>query len=177
MRGVTRPRPDPASFSPCRGALAAELERICGPDGVVTHPHALRTYESDGLLQYAVTPGVVVLPETADQVQRVVRACHDAEVPWVARGAGSGLSGGALPHEEGVLIVLSRMRRILEVDLANQRVVVEPGVTNLAVSHAVAPTHFYPPDPLARSSARSAATWPRTPAARTASSTASRPTT
>jgi glycolate oxidase len=68
-------------------------------------------------------------------------------VPWVARGSGTGLSGGALPHEEGVLIVLSRLRRVLEVDLANQRVVVEPGVTNLEVSKAVGPSHFYPPDP------------------------------
>jgi glycolate oxidase len=127
--------------------LVAELERICGAGNVVTHPHALRTYESDGLLQYAVTPGAVVLPETADQVREVVRVCHRNEIPWVARGAGSGLSGGALPVEEGVLLVLSRMTRILEVDLPNQRVVVEPGVTNLAVSHAVAPDHFYPPDP------------------------------
>ena len=129
------------------GALTAALERICGPDHVVTHRHALRTYESDGLLQYAVTPGVAVLPDTAEQVAGVVRACHDAGVPWVARGAGSGLSGGALPLEEGVLIVLSRMRRIVEVDLPNQRVVAEPGVTNVAISQAVAPTHFYPPDP------------------------------
>jgi glycolate oxidase len=128
-------------------ALAAELERICGSGNVVTHPQALRTYESDGLLQYAVTPGVVVLPESAEQVRAVVRACRDAEVPWVARGAGSGLSGGALPVEDGVLLVLAKMRRILDVDLDNQRVVVEPGVTNIAVSHAVGPTHFYPPDP------------------------------
>ena len=124
-----------------------ELELICGADQVVTHPHAKRTYESDGLLQYAVTPRVVVLPDSADQVQGVVRLCHEEQVPWVARGAGSGLSGGAVPTEDGVLIVLSRMRRILEVDLDNQRVVVEPGVTNMAVSHAVGPTHFYPPDP------------------------------
>src|SRR5436305_124270 len=128
-------------------ALAAELERICGAGNLVTHPHALRTYESDGLLQYAATPRLAVLPETAAQVQRVVRACFEAEVPWVARGAGSGLSGGALPVEDGVLIVLSKLRRVLEVDLDNQRVVVEPGVTNIAVSQAVAPTHFYPPDP------------------------------
>ncbi len=127
--------------------LIPELQRICGSDHVVTHPHELRTYESDGLLQYAATPGAVVLPETPQQVQAVVRACHEREVPWVARGAGSGLSGGALPVEEGVLLVLSRMNRILEVDLENQRVVVEPGVTNIAVSHAVAPDHFYPPDP------------------------------
>jgi glycolate oxidase len=128
-------------------AFVAELERVCGAEFVVTHPHAKRTYESDGLLQYAVTPRVVVLPGDADQVQRIVRLCHENEVPWVARGAGSGLSGGAVPHEDGVLLVLSRMRRILEVDIDNQRVVVEPGVTNLAVSAAVAPTHFYPPDP------------------------------
>ena len=76
-----------------------------------------------------------------------MRACHRAEVPFVARGAGSGLSGGALPVAEGVLIALTRMRRILDVDLANQRVVVEPGVTNIDVSKAVGPSHFYPPDP------------------------------
>jgi glycolate oxidase len=127
--------------------LVAELERICGGGNVVTHPHALRTYESDGLLQYAVVPRVAVLPDTAEQVRDVVRACHREQVPWVARGAGSGLSGGALPVEEGVLIVLTRLRRIVEVDLPNQRVVAEPGVTNLAISHAVAPTHFFPPDP------------------------------
>ena len=127
--------------------LLRQLERICGDDHVVTHPHALRTYESDGLLQYHVTPRVAVLPGTADEVREVVVACHGAGVPWVARGAGSGLSGGALPVEEGVLIVLTRLHRLLEVDLANQRVVVEPGVTNVAVSHAVAPTHFFPPDP------------------------------
>jgi glycolate oxidase len=118
-----------------------------GGDQLLTHDHQLRTYESDGLLQYAVTPGLVVLPGSGDEVQRVVQACFDAQVPWVARGAGSGLSGGALPVEDGVLIALSRLRRILEVDLPNQRVVVEPGVTNLAVSKAVGPSHFYPPDP------------------------------
>jgi glycolate oxidase len=127
--------------------LVAELARICGDGNVVTHPHALRTYESDGLLQYAVVPRAAVLPDTAEQVRDVVRACHRAGVPWVARGAGSGLSGGALPVEEGVLVVLTRLRRILEVDLVNQRVVAEPGVTNLAISHAVAPDHFFPPDP------------------------------
>src|SRR4051794_37647355 len=129
------------------GALVGELERICGSDWVVTHPHALRTYESDGLLQYATVPRAAVLPASADEVQQVVRACHAAGVPWVARGAGSGLSGGALPVEEGVLVVMSRMNRILDVDLENQRVVVEPGVTNLSVSQAVGPDHFYPPDP------------------------------
>jgi glycolate oxidase len=127
--------------------LIQRLGEIAGDEHVVTHPHQLRTYESDGLLQYRVSPRAVVLPGSAQEVRQVVRACFESSVPWVARGAGTGLSGGALPHEEGVLIVLSRLRRIIEVDLENQRIVVEPGVTNLEVSRAVGPTHFYPPDP------------------------------
>ena len=107
----------------------------------------MRTYESDGLLQYAQAPDAVVLPGSAEEVRDVVRACHAAEVPWVARGAGTGLSGGALPVADGILIALARMRRVIEVDLPNQRVVVEPGVTNSDVSRAVAPRYFYPPDP------------------------------
>jgi glycolate oxidase len=129
------------------GPLVAELRRAVGAEHVFTHEHQLRTYESDGLLQYAVTPGAVVLPGSTDEVRKVLWACHQAGVPFVARGAGSGLSGGALPVEDGVLVSLTRMRRVLEVDLANQRVVVEPGVTNIAVSQAVAPDHFFPPDP------------------------------
>jgi glycolate dehydrogenase FAD-linked subunit len=127
--------------------LIEKLRRICGDENVVTEHHALRTYESDGLLQYAAVPKAAVLPGTGDEVAAVVRACHEAGVPWVARGSGSGLSGGALPLEDGVLVVLSRLRRILEVDLDNQRVVCEPGVTNVAITAAVGPSHFYPPDP------------------------------
>jgi glycolate oxidase len=129
------------------GSLISRLRAACGDDHVLTDHHQLRTYESDGLLQYAVVPRAAALPASAEEVVAVVRACHEHGVPWVARGSGSGLSGGALPVEEGVLIVLSRLRRILEVDLPNQRVVCEPGVSNSAVSAAVGPTHFYPPDP------------------------------
>jgi len=127
--------------------LIARLERICGSDYVLTHEHALATYRSDGLGQYRQTPVAAALPGTAAEVQQVVRACYEAEVPWVARGAGTGLSGGALPVAEGVLIVLARLRRIVSVELEDSRVVVEPGVTNLAVSRVAGPTHFYPPDP------------------------------
>ncbi|MGI8427760.1 MAG: FAD-linked oxidase C-terminal domain-containing protein [Solirubrobacteraceae bacterium] len=127
--------------------LVARLEEICGVEHVLTHPHALATYRSDGLKHYRQTPVAAVLPGSAEEVQRVVRACFDDGVPWVARGAGTGLSGGALPVAAGVLIVLARLRRILSVNLDDARVVVEPGVTNLAVSRAVSPTHFYPPDP------------------------------
>ena len=94
-----------------------------------------------------MVPAAAVLPGTAEQVQAVVAACARASVPWVARGAGSGLSGGALPVKNGVLLVLSRMKRILEIDLDNGRVCVEPGVTNSEVSAAVGPAFFYPPDP------------------------------
>jgi len=127
--------------------LVSQLESICGAEHVLTHPHELATYRSDGLAHYRQVPVAAVLPGTAEEVRRVVRTCYEAEVPWVARGSGTGLSGGALPVQEGVLIVLARLRRVLSVDLEDSRVVVEPGVTNLAVSRAVSPTHFYPPDP------------------------------
>ena len=129
------------------GQLISRLQGICGTEHVLTHEHALATYQSDGLAQYRQRPLAAVLPGTANEVRSIVRACFESGVPWVARGAGTGLSGGALPHAEGVLIVLARMRRILAVELEDARVVAEPGVTNLAISRAVAPTHFYPPDP------------------------------
>jgi glycolate oxidase len=124
-----------------------ELRRIVGDEWVLTDAQELRTYGSDGLLQYEVTPRVAVLPGGADEVRAVVALCAAHGLPWVARGAGSGLSGGALPVADGLLIVLSRLTRILEVDLDNGRVLVEPGVTNAAVSAAVGPHFFYPPDP------------------------------
>jgi glycolate dehydrogenase FAD-linked subunit len=127
--------------------LVARLVEICGREQVLTHPDALATYRSDGLAHYRQTPLAAVLPGSGAEVQAVVRTCFEAQVPWVARGAGTGLSGGALPVADGVLIVLARLRRILSVELDDARVVVEPGVTNLAISKAVAPTHFYPPDP------------------------------
>ena len=128
-------------------ALAAELRAICGDAHVLTHPHQLRTYESDALLHLRAPTGLVVLPGTADEVRRVVQALDRWETPWVARGAGTGLSGGALPVPDGVVVALSRLRRILDVDRENARVVCEPGVANLAVTRAVSPTHFFPPDP------------------------------
>lgn len=130
-----------------RNDLVTALQRVVGADWTYTDPHELRTYESDGLLQYRALPRVAVLPGSGDEVRDVVALCAAAEVPWVARGAGSGLSGGALPVEDGVLLVLTRLNRILEVDLDNARVCVEPGVTNAAVSAAVGPDFFYPPDP------------------------------
>jgi glycolate oxidase len=141
--------PTPATTpSPAISSLIPGLTEICGPEAVVTDPMELRTYESDGLTSYRCSPGIVVLPETAVQVAAVVRACARAGVPFVARGSGTGLSGGALPRADGVLIVTARMRKIIEVDPASRRAIVEPGVTNLAVTKAAEPYGlFYAPDP------------------------------
>jgi glycolate dehydrogenase FAD-linked subunit len=93
--------------------LAARLRDVLGPEGVITDRQQLRTYECDGLAHYKVIPALVTFPQTAKQCAAVVRACVDAGVPYVARGSGTGLSGGALPHADGVLIVTSQMRAIL----------------------------------------------------------------
>jgi glycolate oxidase len=128
--------------------LIDRLEPLLSPSGIISSREQLRTYECDGLTGYRAIPLLVVLPETAEQVQGVVRVCHEEGVPFVARGSGTGLSGGALPVETGIVISLARMRRILEVDIPNQRVVVEPGVINLWVTEQVAPEgYYYAPDP------------------------------
>ena len=129
-------------------ALVPRMRDICGAGNVITDPLDLRTYECDGLTSHRCVPALVVLPGSAAEVAAVVALCAQAGVPFVARGSGTGLSGGALPHESGVLIVMSRMRAIVEIDPVSRRAVVEPGVTNLAVSKAAAPFGlFYAPDP------------------------------
>jgi glycolate oxidase len=131
-----------------RAELIARMTTVVGRQGVVSERNQLRTYECDGLAAFRVIPGLVVLPETAEQVRGAVRVCHELDVPFVARGSGTGLSGGALPVSDGVLIVLSRMRRIHEIDIPNLRAVLEPGVINLEVTKAVAPRgYYYAPDP------------------------------
>jgi glycolate oxidase len=128
--------------------LAAQFRTIVDREAVITDRQQLRTYECDGLTVYRSTPAIAVLPATAEQVAAIVRACVEAGVPYVARGSGTGLSGGALPAADGVLIVTTRMRRIVEVDAANQRAVVEPGVVNLDVTRAAAAHgYYYAPDP------------------------------
>jgi len=128
--------------------LAERLRTEIGRANVLTDRQQLRTYECDGLAVYKVMPALVALPDNVDQVAAVVGACVEAGVPYVARGSGTGLSGGALPHADGVLIVTSKLRSILEVDPDNQRAVVEPGVINLDVTRAAAPHgYYYAPDP------------------------------
>ncbi len=128
--------------------LTARLRGRLDDSAVITDEARRRTYECDGLAAYAVVPGLVVLAHDADDVQTVLALCHELGVPFVARGSGTGLSGGALPHSEGVLVVLSQMREILDVDPAAQRAVVQPGVLNLDVTVAAAPHgYYYAPDP------------------------------
>jgi glycolate oxidase len=132
--------------------ILEELHGILGPQGVISSSEELRTYECDGLTNFRVIPSAVILPETTEQVQAVVRVCHRERIPFVARGSGTGLSGGALPVKDGIVICLARMKRIIEVDLPNARMVVEPGVINLEVTGRVAPADFfYAPDPSSQS--------------------------
>lgn len=129
-------------------AFAEQLRPVLGEDAVITDHQRLRTYECDGLTHYKVVPALVVLAESTEHVATVVMACAGRGIPFVARGSGTGLSGGALPHAEGVLIVMSKMRRILEIDRDNQRAVVEPGVINLQLTREALPQgYYYAPDP------------------------------
>jgi glycolate oxidase len=132
--------------------ILQEFRAVVGPRGLISSPEQLRTYECDGLTNFRVMPSAVFLPRSTEQVQAIVRICHRERIPFVARGSGTGLSGGALPIENGVVISLARMNRILEVDFPNARVVVEPGVINLDVTARVQPQdYFYAPDPSSQS--------------------------
>ncbi len=131
-----------------RRQIVRALNAIVPGEGVISTEREMKPYQSDGLTAYHQLPMVVVLPETTDQVCRVLRYCHQQRVKVVPRGAGTSLSGGALPLGDGVLLGMSKFNRIREIDLANRVVVVEPGVTNLAVSQAVEHAGFYyAPDP------------------------------
>src|SRR5678809_13636 len=128
--------------------LVGEFKRICGTDAVLREPLQLLTYECDALPHLREKPALVVLPGSAAEVQAIVRLCAREGVPFVARGHGTGLSGGALPVPGGVVISLARLNRVLDVDIPNRRVTVEPGVTNLEITRQVAPYGFYyAPDP------------------------------
>ena len=129
-------------------AFLAELRRIAGKDSVFAEPLELLTYECDALTHLRETPAAVVTPTSAAQVQAIVRLCARERVPFVPRGHGTGLSGGALPVKDGLVIALSRLNRVLAVDVPNRRVTVEPGVTNLEITRQVQPFgYYYAPDP------------------------------
>ena len=131
-----------------RAKIVAALRRIVPGEGVVEEEAGRRVYESDGLTAYRALPLVAVLPETVAEVQRVLAYCHANDVKVVVRGAGTSLSGGALPLEDGVLMSMMKFNRIKDIDFDNRCAVVEPGVTNLAITTAVEHRGFYyAPDP------------------------------
>src|SRR6187402_1083164 len=131
-----------------RDRIVTALRSIVPGEGVIAGEREMRPYEADGLTAYRQLPFVVVLPETTEQVARVLRYCHDNAIRVVPRGAGTSLSGGALPLADGVLLGMGKFNRVREIDFDNRVAVVEPGVTNLAISQAVAHEGFYyAPDP------------------------------
>ncbi|MGN8024218.1 FAD-linked oxidase C-terminal domain-containing protein [Phyllobacterium sp. 22229] len=147
MSGLVMPKADAATMSR-RKEIVAALQAIVPGEGVVDVASAMRAFESDALTAYRQLPLVVVLPQTVRQVSQILKYCHDNNVKVVPRGSGTSLSGGALPLEDAVLLVMSRFNRILEIDYPNRVAVVQPGVTNLGITKAVEHEGFYyAPDP------------------------------
>src|ERR1700729_2082840 len=144
---IKMPAPDQAVLGR-RSTIVEALRAIVPGEGVIDTPAEMLPYESDGLMAYRQPPMVVVLPETTKQVSELLAYCHGEGIKVVPRGAGTSLSGGALPLEDGVLLGMAKFNRIKDIDFDNRVAVVEPGVTNLAVSNAVAHAGFYyAPDP------------------------------
>lgn len=144
---VAMPLPDKTALAR-RREIAAALRQFVPGEGVIEAPVEMRAYETDGLTAYRQMPLVVVLPETTAQVSAVLKYCHEQDIKVVPRGAGTSLSGGALPLADGVLLGLGKFNRILDIDYANRCVVTQPGVTNLAITQAVQHKGFYyAPDP------------------------------
>lgn len=128
--------------------LVSELRSFLPAESVLYEGEDLRPYECDGLSAYRQTPMIVVLPQTEDEVIRILQICHRTKTPVVPRGAGTGLSGGALPHESGVLLSLAKLKKIVDLDPASRTARVQPGVRNLSISEAAAPYGlYYAPDP------------------------------
>ncbi len=131
-----------------RAQVAARLAAILRPEAILDSDEAMRPYECDGLSAFRQMPMLVVLPETEEEVREVLRACRDLDAPVVARGAGTSLSGGAMPHGSGVLLSMARFNRILSMDPVARVARVQPGVRNLAISDAAQPYGlYYAPDP------------------------------
>jgi glycolate oxidase subunit GlcD len=133
--------------------ILRKLEEVVGPEGVLVRPEHVLVYECDGTTAFKTPPAAVVLPRSTEDVARVVRICADAKIPFVGRGAGTGLSGGAIPIEGGVVVAMNRMNRILSVDAENRSARVETGIINLEISRGVAEHGlFFAPDPSSQSS-------------------------
>ncbi|MGA2126882.1 MAG: FAD-binding protein, partial [Xanthobacteraceae bacterium] len=144
---VKMPEPD-AGVVARREEIVRALRAIVAGEGVIASEQEMRPYETDGLTAYRQLPMVVVLPETTSQVAKILRYCHRHNVKVVPRGAGTSLSGGALPLADGVLLGMAKFNRVLDIDVDNRVVVAQPGVTNLGITQAVEHLGFYyAPDP------------------------------
>src|ERR1700691_2568240 len=129
-------------------AILAELRDVVGADGLIIERNQLQTYECDALAVLRSLPGAVILPRSTAQLQKAVAICARHHIPFVGRGAGTGLSGGAMPDDRGIVISFARMTKFLATDIPNQRITVEAGVINAHVTQRFAPTgYFYAPDP------------------------------
>ncbi len=147
MTSIELPEPD-KSILRRRDAIVADLEAMFSPDQVISDEVGRRAFETDALTAYRRLPLAVVLPETTKEVADILRYCHESNIKVVARGAGTSLCGGALPAEDAIVVGVSKMNRVLEIDYPNRTARVETGVTNLAISNAVAEEgFFYAPDP------------------------------
>ena len=142
MSGLAMPKPDAATLAR-RAEIVADMRIIVPGEGVVDAVNGMRAFETDGLTAYRQLPLVVVLPETTAQVARILKYCDERNIRVVPRGSGTSLSGGALPLEDAVLLVMSRFNRVLEIDYLNRVVVTQPGVTNLGITHAVEQEGLY----------------------------------
>jgi glycolate oxidase len=130
------------------GAIIKDLEQLIGPDAVISEEEGRRVFETDALTAYRRVPLAVVLPRSTEEVAKILKYCHDQRIKVVPRGAGTSLSWGALPAEDAIVVAITRMNRIIDVDFVNRTISVETGITNLAVTEAVAAEgFFYAPDP------------------------------
>ena len=136
------PQPD-ADVIRRRRQIIKAMQAIVAGEGVITDPDELRAYDHDGLMAYKALPLIVVLPESTAQVSAILKYCHENSVKIVPRGAGTGLSGGALPRADAITLGLGKFKKLLDIDLANRAAVVQPGVTNLAITDAVRHAGFY----------------------------------
>jgi len=135
-------------FTLDRAELIRRLRALLPAHALLAEEEDMRPYDCDGLTAYRQLPLLVALPESEAQVQGILKVCHELQAPVVARGAATGLSGGATPHPDGVLMSLAKLKRIVSVDPVSRSAVVQPGVRNLAVSEAAAPYGlYYAPDP------------------------------
>ena len=147
MTGLVLPKIDKSTIHK-KDYIVKSLQKITNTNNVLSHGDEVKPYETDALAAYKQTPLVVVLPENTKEVSKILKFCNDENIKIIPRGAGTGLSGGALPLQDAIMLGLGKFNKILEIDFDNKCVVAQPGVTNLSITHAVQHKEFYyAPDP------------------------------